>query len=74
MSVVGSFGPGSQFTSRSETDSICMSCYRTVRADRYTSLRQAQREHSAVCQPLRRSSSDCAEGRKTCQVRLVLKA
>jgi len=53
MSLAVSFGPGSQFTSRSETDSICMLCYRTVRADRYTSLKRAQREHAAVCQPAR---------------------
>jgi len=62
MSIAVSFGPGREFTSRSETDSICMSCYRTVRADRYTSLKQAQREHSTVCQPLRTFSSHARRG------------
>jgi hypothetical protein len=33
MSIAVYFGPGREFTSRSETDSICMFCYRTVRAE-----------------------------------------
>ena len=60
MSVIVSFGPGSEVSRRSETDSICMSCFRTVRANRYTSLSQAEEEHSTVCQPLRPSLFDFA--------------
>jgi hypothetical protein len=52
MSVTVYFGPGREFTRRSDADSICMSCFRTVRTDRHTSLGQAEQDHCAVCQPL----------------------
>jgi len=51
-----------EFTRRSDKDSICMMCFQTVRPDRYTSLEQAEREHAAVCQPLKPSSSDVQRG------------
>jgi hypothetical protein len=39
----------SGFTRRSEKESICMSCFCTVRADRYTSLETADDIHADVC-------------------------
>ena len=53
-----SLAPIREFTRRSDKDSICMMCFQTVRPDRYTSLEHAEREHAAVCQPLRLSFSD----------------
>ena len=38
-----------EYTRRSEKESICMSCYLTVRADRYASLEEAERTHSQLC-------------------------
>ena len=58
MSASASLGSKPEFTRRTEADSICMLCYRTVRADRYTSLQQAEREHIALCQPLQGVSPD----------------
>ena len=37
------------FTRRSEKESVCMSCFRTVQADRYTSLATAEDIHADVC-------------------------
>ena len=37
------------FYLKSETESICMCCYQTVRADRYISLDMAQELHSIAC-------------------------
>ena len=37
------------FTRRSEKESICLSCFRTVQADRYTSLETAEEIHADVC-------------------------
>jgi hypothetical protein len=37
------------FYTKSETESICMCCYQTVRADRYITLDMAQELHSIAC-------------------------
>lgn len=37
------------FTRRTETESICMSCFLTVKADRYTPLEIAEDIHADVC-------------------------
>ena len=37
------------FTRRSETESICMYCFASVRADRYLALREAEEIHADVC-------------------------
>ena len=37
------------FTRKSETESICTSCFNTVRADRYVPLDEAEDIHSDVC-------------------------
>jgi len=38
-----------QFTRRSETESICMYCFQTVKTDRYTPLEEAEDIHADVC-------------------------
>lgn len=38
-----------QFTRKSETESICMSCFTTVRTDKYTPLNVAEDIHADVC-------------------------
>ncbi len=47
--------PSPTFTRKSETESICMSCFNTVRADRYAALEEAEDIHADVC--LMRASS-----------------
>ncbi len=37
------------FIRKSETESICISCFNTVRADRYVALEVAEDIHSDVC-------------------------
>jgi hypothetical protein len=37
------------YTRKSEKESICLSCYMTVRSDRYTALEEAEHIHSEVC-------------------------
>ncbi len=37
------------FTRRSETESTCMFCFLTIRADRYTPLQEAEEIHADVC-------------------------
>jgi len=37
------------FNRRTETESICMFCFLTIRADRYTSLADAEEIHADVC-------------------------
>jgi hypothetical protein len=37
------------FTRRSDSESICMSCFLTVRADGYTPLEVAENIHTDVC-------------------------
>lgn len=39
----------SSFTRKTETESICMSCFTTVRADRYVALVEAEDIHADVC-------------------------
>jgi len=41
--------PGSRFEPKSEKESICLCCFSTVRADRYTPLAVAQEIHSDLC-------------------------
>ena len=41
--------PKQDFTPKSETESICMHCFQTVRTDCYTPLEEAERIHSDVC-------------------------
>jgi hypothetical protein len=38
-----------EFTRKSGAESICMRCLLTVRADRYTSLEDAENAHSEAC-------------------------
>ena len=38
-----------RFTRRSETESICMACFLTVRADRYLPIEEAEDIHADVC-------------------------
>ena len=38
-----------EYTRKSEKESICLSCYASVRADRYTPLEEAEHVHSEVC-------------------------
>jgi hypothetical protein len=37
------------FTRKSETESICMSCFATVKGDRYAPVEEAENIHSDVC-------------------------
>ncbi len=37
------------FYAKSETESICMCCYQTVRGDHFIPLEQAQELHSIAC-------------------------
>jgi len=41
--------PNSQFTRRSETESICMFCSLTIQGDRYASVEEAESIHSDLC-------------------------
>ncbi len=41
--------PEPAYTRKSEKESICMCCFSTVRADRYTTLDIAEAIHSEVC-------------------------
>jgi hypothetical protein len=38
-----------EFTRKSETESICMHCFLTVRTDRWTRLEVAEDIHADVC-------------------------
>jgi hypothetical protein len=38
-----------EFTRRSETESICMHCFQSVKTDRYTPLQEAEDIHADVC-------------------------
>jgi len=38
-----------EYMRKSEKESICLSCYESVRADRYTPLEEAENIHSEVC-------------------------
>jgi len=38
-----------QFTRRSETESICMYCFQTIRTDRYAPLEYVEDIHADVC-------------------------
>lgn len=50
MSTVGNSDPRpTKFTRRSETESICNSCFVTIRTDRYMSIELAEEIHSDVC-------------------------
>jgi hypothetical protein len=39
----------SDFTRKSECESICMHCFQMVRTDRWTPLEEAERIHADVC-------------------------
>jgi hypothetical protein len=41
--------PKEPFTRKSEKESICMLCFSSVRADRYTTLELAENIHSEIC-------------------------
>lgn len=41
--------PQEDFYQKSETESICMCCYGTVRGDRFITLKTAKELHSIVC-------------------------
>jgi hypothetical protein len=41
--------PESNFTRHSEQESTCMFCFLTIRADRYTTLQDAEAIHADVC-------------------------
>ena len=41
--------PESKFTRRSEQESTCIFCFLTIRADRYTALKDAEEIHADVC-------------------------
>jgi len=47
MSTPGKFEP--EFTRRSETESICMGCFMTVRARRAELLEQEELNHTSAC-------------------------
>ncbi len=50
MSSPGNPDPQSiRFTRQSETESTCMSCFQTVRTDRYVPLEAAEDIHADVC-------------------------
>lgn len=38
-----------EYTRKSDKESICLSCYASVRADRYTPLEEAEHIHTEVC-------------------------
>ena len=38
-----------RFTRRSETESVCMYCFSTVRGDRYIPVEEAEDIHADVC-------------------------
>ena len=38
-----------EFTRRSESESICIFCFQTIRTDRWTPLDVAENIHSEVC-------------------------
>ena len=39
----------SQFTRKSERESVCMYCFQTVKTDRYAPLEKAEDIHADVC-------------------------
>ena len=41
--------PQSKFTRRSDTESVCIFCCLTVRADQYTKLEDVEEIHADVC-------------------------
>lgn len=41
--------PKLKFARKSETESICLSCFLMVRSDRYTALEDAEDIHADVC-------------------------
>ena len=50
MSTLGNSDPeATKFTRRSETESICNSCFVTLRADRYSPIEVAEEIHADVC-------------------------
>lgn len=49
MTVAAIPQPNPRFSRKSETESICMCCFLTVRADRYTTLEDAEDIHREVC-------------------------
>ena len=38
-----------EFTRRSETESICVSCFQTIKTDRYAPLEYVEDIHADVC-------------------------
>jgi len=50
MSTIGNSDPQStKFTRRSEKESICNSCFVTLRADRYMPIEVSEEIHADVC-------------------------
>jgi hypothetical protein len=50
MSTLGNSNPEpTNFLRRSETESICNSCFGTLRADRYMPIEVAEEIHADVC-------------------------
>lgn len=43
------FDPRPSFSRQSDKESICMFCFLTIRADRYTPLEEAEDIHADVC-------------------------
>ncbi len=41
--------PIEKFTRRSESESVCMFCFQTVRSDRYLPLEKAENIHADLC-------------------------
>jgi hypothetical protein len=49
MSTPKPANPEEDFVRRSETESVCMSCFMTIRASRQESLEKAEQNHAAEC-------------------------
>lgn len=49
MSSQDSSDANPQFTKKSETESICMFCFSTVRGDRYVPVEEAENIHADIC-------------------------
>ncbi len=49
MSEPENSNPQPKFTRRSETESICTSCFLTIRTDRFVPLEEAENIHADVC-------------------------
>ncbi len=49
MSTSGQPLPSPKFTRKSETESICMFCFSTVRGDQYKTLEDAEDIHVNIC-------------------------